>query len=86
MIITSFHNQSFNDGTSITANEPQLTVGVLAMLGGRIFGFIDAWQSTSAYNQRLRRLMGLPEWLALGMAPIRTRDNVAYAPTLRLSF
>jgi hypothetical protein len=86
LILTSFATQSTTDGTSTQVSEARLTLGMLALMGGRIYGLVDAWRSTTAYNLRLRQLMGLPDWLAVGVTPIRTRDNVAYAPTLRLAF
>jgi hypothetical protein len=87
LVVTSIHSE--NSGTeysSVKINETQLLVGVVAVLGGRIYGFVDAVSSVSTYNQKLRRSLGLPEWVSVGVTPIRTRDDVAYAPTLRVAF
>jgi hypothetical protein len=68
-------------------NSGELLVGLGLLLGGRVYGFVDAYSSTNDYNRRLRRQLGLPDWVAFGIAPIRSaRNDVAYAPTLRLRF
>lgn len=68
-------------------NDGEFVVGLGLLLGGRIYGFIDAYTSTHEYNRRLRRQLGLPDWISMGLAPIRSGQNeVAYAPTLRLRF
>lgn len=95
IIIDSFNmNSSCNNYSSSYStycepevNSGELLVGLGLLLGGRIYGLVDAYSATNDYNLRLRRQMGLPDWVAFGIAPIRSgRNDVAYSPTLRLRF
>ena len=71
-----------------TFNDSEIGLGLLMLLGGRVYGFIDAYSSTNDYNQRLRTQYGLPAWMSMqvGVQPIRSQGSVAYAPTLQLRF
>jgi len=58
LILTSFATQSTTDGTSTQVSEARLTLGMLALMGGRIYGLVDgallwAWD-IAALGQDLR--------------------------------
>lgn len=65
------------DGRESGSDEAQVRfglVGGLVLLGaGRVHGFVDAWRSTSRYNDGLRTRLGLP-------------GHVSFGPRLRLRF
>jgi hypothetical protein len=52
------------DYAAETENEDRIRFGVgggiVLLLGGRTYGFIDAWQSTTRYNENLRARFGVP--------------------------
>jgi hypothetical protein len=62
-----------------------ITVGIVAILGFRIYGFVDAYSSTGDYNVELARRLKLPD-INLSVAPLRTPQGTALAPTLTLRF
>lgn len=40
--------------------------GALLMGAGRVHGFVDAWRSTTRYNDGLRTRLGLPGYVSFG--------------------
>jgi hypothetical protein len=62
-----------------------IIAGVVAIVGGRVYGVVDAWRSTSAYNAGLARRLGLPP-LAATVAPMSTARGLAWGPALQLRF
>ncbi len=75
-------------GPDRTDGETQLGVtgGVLALLSGVIYSYVDAYQSAKEYNRTLARRLGLPADLVLGPAPIRTGETIAWGPAVTLRF
>lgn len=63
-----------------------LVGGLLVVLGGRIYGFVDAYQAVGAYNQELAQRLGLPPGLSVNVAPLRGPQGLAIGPRLRFSF
>ena len=61
-------------------------LGLGLLVGGRIYGLIDAYSSTREYNRRLRARLGLPEWGSVAVIPIRTDRAVAWGPALSFRF
>jgi hypothetical protein len=56
------------------------------IVGGRIYGLVDSYTSAKEYNRALRARLGLPEWTALGVVPIRTDRAVSWGPSLTFRF
>jgi hypothetical protein len=75
-------------GPDRTDGETQMGVtgGVLMLLSGVIYSYVDAYQSAKEYNRNLARRLGLPADLVLGPAPIRTGETTAWGPALTLRF
>src|SRR5262245_37797067 len=70
------------------SNDVGVTVffgGAIVMLCGRIYGFADAWSSTTDYNAELARKLGLPP-LSLGLTPMPGPRSTAWGPSLTLRF
>jgi len=63
-----------------------ILLGVLAILGGRIYGFVDAYTSAGDYNRALAQRLGLPGTVSLGVTPLRVGESLAYGPSLQLRF
>lgn len=75
-----------NTGESETKmNGPMLAAGVIIMLGGRTYGLIDSIVSTRAYNENLRRQLGLSAHFSIEAIRAVNGDHVV-APSLRLQF
>jgi hypothetical protein len=62
-----------------------IAAGVLAILAFRIYGLVDSWQATNAYNANLAKKLGLPPLMGT-IAPIRTDRGLALGPALQLRF
>jgi hypothetical protein len=65
-----------------------LTVGLVMILGGRIYGFVDSYRASDAFNERLRIKLGLPPNLSLGVGPVAAAPGgaIGFGPRLRLTF
>jgi hypothetical protein len=61
-----------------------LALGLI--FGGRIYGLVDSYTSARDFNRRLRARLGMPEWAALGVVPIRTDRSVSWGPSLGFRF
>jgi hypothetical protein len=76
-------------GPRTTGNDTNAAVfiaaGCVAIVGGRVYGIVDSWRSTNAYNAGLARRLGLPP-LAATVAPMSTDRGLAWGPTLQLRF
>jgi Borrelia membrane protein P13 len=77
-------NQS-SDGTISDAGVGLILVGALASIGFRIYGVVDAYSSAKDYNANLAKSLRLPE-MNLSLAPLRTPQSTALAPTFTLRF
>lgn len=67
-----------------------LSVGLVMMIGGRVYGFVDAYSSTTRYNRQLAARLGLAPDLSLSVAPFRVETaqgpRLAFGPALSLRF
>jgi hypothetical protein len=70
---------SSNDGVGL------VLFGAAAIVGFRIYGIVDAYRSAKDYNARLAQSLGL-SGVGLSLAPLRTPQGTALAPTLTLRF
>jgi len=90
VIVSAIHTSTTSNDYGSTSTPDidgsKLAVGLLMVVGGRTYGLVDAHQSNKEYNQKLRRKLGLPEWTAFSIQPIRTREGMAYAPSLHFMF
>jgi hypothetical protein len=78
------------NGNSMTSNSGDglIIAGVVALLGFRIYGIVDAYQSANEYNVNLARKLRLPMMSLsdVSVAPIRTPQGTTLAPTLTWHF
>ncbi len=68
--------------TNHTQPNTLIVAGVASLIGFRIFGLVDSWSSASDYNADLSHRLGL----TLNVAPLVTRQSVAWGPSLSLRF
>jgi hypothetical protein len=90
LMVFSFSRPHSGEQTITPTSDRVADAGVLTgfgvMVGARIFGFVDAWRSTTRYNDRLRVSLGLSAASPPGpLAPAAGRRMVLL-PQLRLSF
>jgi hypothetical protein len=80
-------NQSFGGDVSGRPDDgvALILVGAAAAVGFRIYGIVDAYTSAKGYNARLAQSLGL-SGVGLSVAPLRTPQGTALAPTLTLRF
>jgi hypothetical protein len=71
-------------GDAATANG-LIAAGCVALIASKVYGLVDSWRSTKAYNAALARRLGLPP-LAATVAPVRTDRGLAWGPALQLRF
>jgi hypothetical protein len=60
--------------------------GLLLLLGGRIYGFVDSYQSPSAYNRALAARLGLPAGFSMGVGPIGGGQMMTVGPRVGFTF
>jgi TM2 domain-containing membrane protein YozV len=63
----------------------EMIAGLLMILGGRIYGFVDAYQSSEEYNRKLRARLGLPPGFVIGVGPVG-RGSMSIGPHLGFTF
>jgi hypothetical protein len=71
--------------TETDVNDLEMATGILMILGGRTYGLVDSIVAARAYNERLRRRLGLAAALRLDALPTAAGGQVL-APALRLTF
>jgi hypothetical protein len=45
-------------------------LGLILLVGGRIYGLVDSYQATEEFNRKLRARLGLPAGFSLGVGPV----------------
>jgi hypothetical protein len=65
--------------------ETMLSIGVLMLVGFRIYGVVDAWSSAGEYNEELATRLGMHA-MSLTVAPVATAHGPAWGPSLSLRF
>lgn len=73
-------------GYATQADDDRLLLGVLLVLGGRIYGIVDSVLSANEYNSNLAARLGLPQTVAVGVTPFRDGATTAWGPSLTLRF
>jgi hypothetical protein len=63
-----------------------LIAGLGLVLASRVHGFVDAWRSTTRYNDDLRLRLGLPEHLSSRRHPLTARRPLVLGPRLYFTF
>jgi hypothetical protein len=63
----------------------EFAVGLLMLGGGRTYGLVDSIVATRAYNERLRKRLGLAAALRFDALPTAAGGHVL-APALRLTY
>jgi hypothetical protein len=63
-----------------------LTTGIVLVLGGRVYGFIDSYMATEEYNRKLKVRMGLPVAVNFGLGPIGSGQAVSFGPRMSFTF
>jgi hypothetical protein len=74
-----------NDESTRDTGGLMLTVGILSVIGFRVYGLVDSWQSCVSYNRELSKRLGLPP-LMVNLAPVSTDRGLAWGPALQLRF
>jgi hypothetical protein len=82
----SYDSQTDSYRKNDSAAEFGFLAGLLLLLGGRIYGFVDSWQATGAYNERLRQRLGVPAGFSFGLTRFQTPEGMAAGPRLRWTF
>jgi hypothetical protein len=70
--------------TETDVNDLEMATGILMILGGRTYGLVDSIVAARAYNERLRKRLGLAAALRLDALPTAAGGHVL-APALRLT-
>lgn len=78
-------NNEFGSTSSSQPGDTSIRLGVGLILGGRIYGFYDAYTSVSRWNRELRGRLGL-EFVGLGIVPLSGPHRGVLAPTLGFRF
>lgn len=63
-----------------------LTAGIVLLLGGRIYGFVDSYMSTEEYNRKLKAKYGLPVVINWGVGRVGSGPAMSLGPRLTVSF
>jgi hypothetical protein len=71
--------------THSSSGNAEMIAGLLMVLGGRVYGFVDAYQASEAYNRRLAARLGLPPGFAVGVGPVG-RGSMSLGPHLGFTF
>jgi hypothetical protein len=69
-----------------SVNTTQLTVGILLLAGGRIYGFVDAYRSADAFNERLRAKLGLPVGFSFNFGRVGGPQAMSFGPRVTFKF
>ena len=67
----------FGDSSDSPLPRAAMIAGISLYAGSRIYGLIDAYQSTSRYNRRLARRLGLDRRMVLAPVPLQTSGQTA---------
>jgi hypothetical protein len=73
-------------GYPTTYDNDRFTLGLLLVLGGRIYGIVDSVQSANDFNRGLAARLGLPATVAVGVTPLRDGTITAWGPSLAFRF
>jgi len=82
--LSAFHEDQY--GYPVTYDSDRFTLGLLMVLGGRIYGIVDSVQSANEFNRGLAARLGLPATVAVGVMPLRDGTITAWGPSLAFRF
>jgi hypothetical protein len=63
-----------------------MSVGLVLMVGGRVYGLIDSYMATENFNRRLRLKLGLPVEMSFGPVGGGPSGQVGFGPRLHFTF
>jgi hypothetical protein len=86
VILSGFKSSRSDYGDSETkVDEGQLVIGLLMVLGGRIYGLVDSVVAARGYNEQLRQRLGIASHFSI--EPIRLANgSLTAGPSLRMQF
>lgn len=78
-------DRSANGDYETRFDEDQIVIGLLMILGGRIYGLVDSVVAARSYNEQLRQKLGIASHFSI--EPIRLANgSVTAGPSLRMQF
>lgn len=86
MVLSGFEtNRSAYGDSETKLDENKLAIGLLMLVGGRIYGLVDSVVAARAYNEQLRQKLGIASHFSI--EPIRLADgSLTAGPSLRMQF
>lgn len=86
VVLSGFEtNRSDYGDSETTLDEDRLTIGLLMLLGGRIYGLVDSVVAARGYNEQLRQKLGIASHFSI--EPIRLANgSLTAGPSLRMQF
>ena len=88
--VSNIAGDSYAANGARNGDDTAVTIGVLGgvvlILGGRIYGFVDAYRSTDAFNRQLRMRLGLPPGFSMGLGGVGSGSALGFGPHVRFTF
>jgi hypothetical protein len=74
------------DAGRTEVNQGVFTAGIIMVVGGYIYSYVDAYTSAKAFNRELAQRLGLPAGFTFAPVPIITGPSVAWGPAIGFQF